>query len=33
MLEQHFQLAKQIGARVGADTSTVKNDRISATQR
>ena len=33
MLEQHFQQAKQIGARVGADTSTVKNDRISATQR
>jgi putative membrane protein len=33
MLEEHFQLAKQIGARVGADTSTVKNDRISATQR
>jgi putative membrane protein len=29
MLEQHFRQAKQIGGRVGADTTTVKDGRLS----
>jgi putative membrane protein len=30
MLEQHFRQAKQIGGRVGADTTTVKDGRLSS---
>ena len=33
MLERHFRLAKQIGGRVGADTTTVIEDRVSARER
>jgi putative membrane protein len=30
LLEQHLQMAKQIGGRVGADTTTVKDGRLSS---
>jgi putative membrane protein len=33
MLEQHFRLAKQIGGRVGADTTTVRDARLSASEQ